>query len=194
MSDLPSSFPQTPDEYPRVQTQPAKKSYRWLIISLAGLLGVTCLCLGVVAILVIRNIAAMPDDMRAIEQQVDRFMQDGVKRDAEAAFDLFSARGQQQMTLADIHKLFSASNAALFSGYQNLTTTGYRYHTATGSSDSPADGLPDGAFTVLEGELNYEGGLTGNFSATVERVGSEWKLYNIQIDVPPEKFRNNRSG
>jgi hypothetical protein len=194
MSDLPSSLPQTSDEVPRVLPQPAKKSYRWLIITLAGLLGLTCLCVGVVAVLVIRNIAQMPADMQAVEEQIDLFMQAGLKHDPEAAFALFSSRGQQKMPLSAIQKLFGHSNYPLFTGYESLMTTSYRFHSDPNGDQDSDDGLPDGAFAILHGVLNYEGGASGTFDATLEQVGSEWKLYDILIGVPPNKYHNNSSG
>jgi len=194
MSDLPSSIPQTTDDYPQVQPQPAKKSYRWLIIGLAGLLGLTCVCVGVVAVLVVRAMASMPADMRAVEGQIDQFMQDGMKHDAPAAFALFSARGQQKMPLADIQKLFGYNSNPLFIGYESLLTTSYRYHSGSDGDKDLDESLPAGSFAILEGVLNYEGGVSGTFDATLEQVGSEWKLYSIQIGVPPNKNRNNRSG
>ena len=194
MSDLPPSLPQISDVYPQVQPQPAKKSYRWLIIGLVGLLGVTCVCIGVVAVLVIRNMSLMPADMQAVEGQINQFMQAGMKHDADAAFALFSTRGQQKMTLPAIQKLFGHGSNPLFIGYQGLQTTSYHYRTSTdGDTDTDA-GLPAGNFAILEGVLNYAGGVSGTFDATLEQVGSGWKLYNIQIGVPPDKYRNNRSG
>jgi hypothetical protein len=193
MSEQPSPFPQTPPDFPRLATQPAKKSYRWLIIGLAGLLVLTCLCVAGVAVILIRNIAAVPEDIQAIERQIDQFMQFGEKHDAESAFALFSTRGQQNMPLADIQKLFGRTNSDLFREYTGLTTSHYGFHTSTEGDQDSDGGLPSGSFVTLEGELEYEGDMRGTFDATLEQVDGQWKLYNIRIGAP-EKFRHNDNG
>jgi hypothetical protein len=194
MSDLTIPEPQIPPEVPPDQPAPAKKPYRWVITVLVILLALTCLCAGVAAVLVIKSISQMPADMRSVESLIDKFMVAGTQQDSQAAFALFSGRGQQQMPLSEIEKLFQNDNRALFSGYQSLTTTSYNFHTGPGADQDSDQPLPAGTFAVLRGTLNYQGGVTGTFNAVLEQVGSDWKLYHIDIGVPPSKFRDNRSG
>ena len=194
MSDIAVPDPQVPSETPSIQPAPAKKSYRWVIIVLVILLVLTCLCAGVAAVLVIKSIYQMPADMRSVESLIDKFMVAGTHQDSQAGFALFSPRGQQQMPLSQIEKLFQNENRALFAGYQGLTTTSYDYHTGPDADQDSDLGLPGGTFAVLRGTLNYQGGITGTFDAALEQVGSDWKLYRIDIGVPPSRFRDDHSG
>jgi hypothetical protein len=194
MDDLAIPDPQVSSEFTPVQPAPAKKSYRWVIILMVTILGLTCLCAGVAGLLVIKNISQMPADMRPVESLVDQFMVAGTHQDSKAAFSLFSTRGQQRMPLSQIERLFQNDNRALFTGYQGLTTTSYTNQSSPDADQDSDLGLPGGTFAVLRGTLHYEGGITGSFDAVLEQVGSDWKLYQMDIGVPPSKFRDNRSG
>jgi hypothetical protein len=189
------SDPPSPSPYPQVQPPgPAKHPYRWVIFLLLGVLGLTCLCMAVVAGLVIKNLSSIPGALGANQTLVDQFMRSGVKGDAPAAFALFSSRGQQKMPLSQIQTLFSGVHRDLFAGYQSITVTSYNYH--TGSSDDPqADlNLPDGTFIVLRGIIHYDDDTDGSFSAVLEHVDQDTKLYSIDIGSLPRPSHNKQSG
>ncbi len=187
----------SPSPYPQVQPGPAKKSYRWVIFVLIGVLGLTCLCAAVVAGLVITNLSRLPSDLGADQSLVDGFMLAGVKQDAQAAFDLFSSRGQQHMPLSKIQELFSGSSRPLFTGYQGVEVTSVGFHTGSGSDgpDSETDlNLPDGTFIILRGIIQYRDENEGTFTAVLEKIDQDVKLYDIQIGAPPSHIPKKQSG
>jgi hypothetical protein len=192
ISDSPSL---SPSPYPQVQQPaPAKHSYRWVIFLLIGVLGLTFLCVALVAGLVIKNLSAIPSNITSSQTLVDQFMRAGVKQDPQAAFDLFSSRGQLQMPLTRIETLFSNGNRDLFSGYQSLEITSINLHTASGDGPFSDLNLPDGTFIVLRGTIHYDDEVDGTFSAVLEQLNQDMKLYNIDIGTPPSRSRVKQSG
>jgi len=194
VSDSPSPS-SSPFPFPQVQPPgPAKQSYRWVIFLLIGILGLIFLCVVLVAGLVITNLSRLPANLGANQSLVDEFMHAGVKQDAQAAFALFSSRGQQNMPLGKIETLFSNTNHQLFTGYQSIEITSYNFH--TGSGDDPlADlNLPDGTFIVLKGTIHYDDEVDGTFSAVLEQADQDTKLYSIEIDGPLSRLHNKKSG
>jgi hypothetical protein len=189
--------PSTPSQspYPQVQQpEPVKHTYRWVIFLLLGVLGLTFLCAALVAGLVIKNLSDLPANMGSSQSLVDQFMQAGVEQDANAAFVLFSDRGQLKMPLTRIETLFSNANRDLFIGYRNLQVTSYNIHTGSGDDPFSDLNLPDGTFIILRGTIHYNDDVDSTFSAVLEQLGQDMKLYNIDIGVPPSRFRGNQSG
>lgn len=184
----------SPSPFPQAQPEPANKPYRWVIFMLLGILGMTLLCAALVAGLAIKNLSQMPANLESNESLIDAFMRAGVKQDAAAAFVLFSSRGQLQMPLSKIETLFSSANHELFAGYQSMEITSYNLHTGSGDDPFMDLNLPDGAFIILRGTIHYDDDVDGTFSAVLEQVDQDLRLYSIEIGAPPSKFRNNQNG
>jgi hypothetical protein len=191
------SEPPPPSLFPQVQPQPApaRQSYRWVIFVLLGVLGLTFVCIAIVVALVVNNLSRLPAALGQNQTLVENFMHDGVQQDSQAAFALFSSRGQQQMPLSKIQDLFSKNNRPLFAGYQSLEVNSYNFHTGSGGSDPSTElDLPDGTFLILRGTVHYDNGVDGSFTAVLEQVDKDMMLYDVEISVPPARFRENRSG
>jgi len=170
-----------------------RRSYRWVIFLMLGVLGLALVCVAVVVALVANNLSHLPANLGANQSLLDDFMRAGVRQDARAAFALFSSRGQQHTPLGQIEKMFSNDNRALFKGYERLEVTFYGVHTGSAAQYEGID-LPDGSFIVVRGAVHYDDGMDGTFSAALEQMDQDTKLYSFSLAAPPSRFRNNQNG
>jgi hypothetical protein len=119
-----------------------------------------------------------------VELILDTFMKDMEAKDVESAYTLFSPRSQRQTPITEVEKLIEGNNYAIFEGYQSLTVQNLNLTAAANTNPD----MPQGTVANVTGTVSYEGGFTGTFNAVLEKVDGEWKLFNINITVPPDKF------
>lgn len=165
-----------------VQPQKSNKNVRVI----AGFV-LAALCLGSLACIAIFGtiLFKVATEMAPVESVLDAFMQDMETKDVESAYALFSPRVQRQMPVDDIQTMIDGNNFVLFDGYQSLSV---EYLTLTAAVNTNPD-TPQGTVAEANGFVEYSGGFTGNFSATLEKVDGKWMIYRIDIIVPPDKFR-----
>ncbi len=118
---------------------------------------------------------------------MDEFMSAMADKDAAKAYALFSIRSQRNTTLADVEKLLDGNNYILFEGYRSVTLRNLNLSAAFNSNPD----LPQGTVAKVEGTVSYEGGFTGAFNAVLEQEGDKWRLFGINVTVPPDKFGGN---
>ena len=170
---------------------PANKSSRnifliigGLIVFLCGCLGISGLCVGIsggtIGALVVKTYTEGPK----VESVIDEYMGLMAGKDASQAYSLLSTRAKRNVSLADNEKLLEGNNYTLFEGYRGLTITSF---TLNATVDSDPD-MPQGQVAEVEGEISYSDGYTGAFTAVLEKDGDEWRLFSINISVPPDKF------
>ena len=127
------------------------------------------------------RVAQERDDVTAV---IDEFMREMEKENAVAAYALFSTRAQRQVPLSGIEELLEGSNYALFEGYDSVMVTDV---TINAEFNTDLD-LPQGAVAEVSGPVTYQGGITGSFTAVLEKEGDEWRLHFINVTVPPDKI------
>lgn len=183
-SSFPSSEPTPPSAF--VTPSPApRKSRRTLFFVLGGIAGAIFLCVALAAVLIGRSILSIASEQAAIAPVVDHFMQAMAQRDANAAYQLFSSRAQRQTTLANISKLLDGANYVLFDGYQSVAIDSTNLTNAVNTNPD----VPQGTVAEVSGKVSYRGGVTGTFRATLEKEGDAWRLFSINVVVPPDKLQ-----
>jgi hypothetical protein len=151
----------------------------------------TCLCVGISGLcvgisgasfgaLVVKTYTEGP----MVESVIDEYMGLMAGKDASQAYRLLSTRAKRNVSLADNEKLVEGNNYTLFDGYQGVTITSF---TLNATVDSDPD-MPQGQVAEVEGEIYYSDGYTGTFTAVLEKDGDEWRLFSINISVPPDRF------
>jgi len=181
------------EEHPSQPTpQPAKaapssgRHRRRTIIAVSSTLLVLLLaCLAVGAcILSVRSAARdTATSARAIRSTVDQFMRDMAARDSAAAYALFSATARESTTADDLDVMLQGSNFALFDGYQDISVTQLLF--TAGVATGPD--IPSGKFATISGTTTYSDGSQGTFQAVLREEEGQWRLFRINVVVPPSK-------
>ena len=161
---------------------PPQKQSRlpWLVGG--GLLVAMCLCVGLCLTLFI----GVNAQERPALQVVDAFMQAMSKRDANQALALYSSRAQKQALLPQMQDMLRGLNFALFDQYAQVHVGEFKIS----PSFSAASNQPQGLLGQLSGTISYADGYTGQFQAVLELENLTWKLYNINVTAPKEKFED----
>ena len=119
-----------------------------------------------------------------IESVLNSFMLTMLDRETKKAYDMFSPRGQQHIELADIYNLVTGNNYVLFDGYESISIN----HIEIKLNQSFNNTAPQGTVGIVAGIIQYDNNISGDFDAILEKINGEWMLFNIEINVPPEKF------
>jgi hypothetical protein len=184
----PSLFPP-----PQPQLEPAAagtapapvKSRRTLFIVLAVVAGVVLLCGILGAVTIGRAIFSISTEQATITPVIDRFMQAMSRRDTDAAYRIFSSRAQRQTPIADLEAMVEEPNYVLFEGYQSVAIQSTNLTSAINTDPDK----PQGSVATVSGTVTYTDGTTGTFQATLEKESGEWRLFFINVTVPPGKIR-----
>ncbi|NJL92243.1 MAG: hypothetical protein HC915_00230 [Anaerolineae bacterium] len=121
-----------------------------------------------------------------VEQVVHRFMQHMEAQDAEEAYTLYSERSRFHTSLLDLQDLLVRRNYVLFDAYERVDITDLRI----GQVVNQQPGLPLGTVATAHGTITYADGYEGSFRATLEKVNGDWRLFDIDISVPPGKVQD----
>jgi hypothetical protein len=186
VSDVPllPSEPSSPIVSPDAQP-PRAKSRRTLWIILGSVSGIFLLCIVLAVVVIARNILSVSTEQAAITPIIDRFMHAMTQHDAQAAYQLFSSRAQRQTPLADLSTLLDGPNYVLFDGYQSVTVDTTNLTSAVNTNPD----VPQGSVATVNGTVTYAGSVTGSFRATLEKEDGDWRLFFINVTVPPSKIQ-----
>lgn len=184
-SSLPPDQPYAPIPS---EAQPASKS-SWRTVLIVGgiVLGILCLCVAVIAALIGRGVFAVTQEQTAITPVIQQFMSAMEQRDVDAAYKLFSSRAQRQTPIDELEALIAGANYVLFEGYQDATIE----NTSLTSSVNTNDNIPQGTVANVNGAISYADGVKGIFRAVLEKENGEWKLFSVNITVPPSKLQGD---
>ena len=115
---------------------------------------------------------------------LDDFMLAMAAKDAEHAHGLFAAGAQSSEVRAGLENTLAGAAFALYSGYRRLelstTTIGLQ------SGSDPYE--PHGIVAQVSGVIRYTDGFLGNFDATLVKEQGTWKLWNVNIELAPERI------
>lgn len=181
-AEQPSEIPQINPENQLSQPNKSNKKL-WIILGIAAV--VICIGSMVCVGLVVNTFNKVSEEQGPIESVLDTFMTNMAAKDTESAYALFSPRAQQQTTLDNIEEAITGNNYFLFDGYQSLT--GQNLYISTAANTNPD--LPQGIVAEVEGIISYDDGFTGQFSAVLEKVDGTWRIYKMNVTVPPNKFQ-----
>ena len=177
--------PAAPAE-PEAAPPPRKRRARGWIVAAA--VTALLLCLGgvVAGIHALSTIGNSESAYRAqVEQVADQFMRLMMAHQPDQAFHLFCAVARNPETLGNLRELVSGSEYALFNGYQRLKTDNFQYKTQARSDSRQLHGQ----IVTAQGRVFYASGFTGHFDALLIRENNQWRLYTIDISVPPAKYK-----
>jgi hypothetical protein len=142
------------------------------------------MCVAVVAALAAQGILTVSREQAAITPVIQQFMAAMEQRDTDAAYALFSSRAQRQTSLAEVEQLVEGENYVLFEGYEDAKVEATNL---TRSINTNQD-VPQGQVATVSGTITYADTVQGTFRAVLEREGEAWKLFSINVTVPPSKF------
>lgn len=170
---------------PNVAIPSANKSRRNVWIILGSIVALLCVCSLLCVALTATGVGKIMVEKAPIEATLNSFMEHMEAQDVESAYALFSPRSQRQTPISDLEKMIEGNNYFLFEGYESLSIQNINL-TATANVDPD---LPQGMVANVSGMISYRDGFTGQFQAVLEKVNDTWMIYNINITVPPDKFR-----
>jgi hypothetical protein len=127
-----------------------------------------------------RSILSLSTEQAAITPVIDRYMHAMTQRDARAAYQLFSYQAQQQTPIAELTALLDDSNYILFDGYQSVAIDATNLTNAI---------YKQGLVANVNGTIIYNDGVAGSFRATLEKEKGGWRLFYIDVTVPPSKMK-----
>ena len=166
---------------------PKRKPKTPLIIAVIVVV-LSCLCVGICTIAggwgVVSSLVKASLERDNVEAVIDEFMRAMMARDVEAAYGLFSTRAQRQTPISSVEEMAEGGNYPLFEGYQSTSVDNIEITVGFNTDQD----LPQGTVAEITGSLVYEGGFTGTVTAVLEQENNKWRLHNINITVPPDKF------
>jgi hypothetical protein len=139
----------------------------------------------VAALVIGQGIMRVSTEQAAITPVIDQFMRAMVQRDADGAFRIFSTRAQRQTALADLTDMVEGPNYVLFEGYQSVTIDNTNISTVMNTNPD----IPQGTVATVTGTVTYTGDVKGEVRATLEKEEGTWRLFFINVIVPPSKMQ-----
>lgn len=174
-------FPQSSSAF---APEPKKSNKKlWIIVSVAAslLCVCVCLCIAIVA-LVIRQFAVEREPVREV---LDAYMQHMAAKEVERAYALLSPRAQRQIPISKLQDLINTDDYVIYAGYRSLSIGNFNLRIGANSNTD----IPQGYVATVTGAITYEGGFTGTFNSTLEKVDGEWMIDSIYVTVPLNKVR-----
>jgi len=182
---VPGPQPENPPAVTGAAAPQLKKTNKKLWIVLGIAIGVVCLGSILCIALIATGAGKVMLEKAPIESVLDAFMKDMEAKDIESAYALFSPRAQRQLQIADLENLIQGNNYILVEGYQSLSVRNIKLTAAINANPD----VPQGTVATITGVISYDGGFTGQFTAVLEKADGAWKLYGINVTVPPNKFQ-----
>ena len=158
-----------------------KKSYiKWYIIGAAAVGGL-CLLVGLCVVSAGAALFGVASQKGDVEASIDAFMQAMTNKNTQQAYALFATRAQRQTPISKFNELIDGANFALFDGYQKVTLENINI-TQVANTDPD---VPQGTVARVSGTVTYLGDFEGALHAILEQGNGKWKLYTINVTVPP---------
>ena len=167
---------------PPVQPQKSNKKV-WLLGGAAVL--VLCLCTIACFAIFGASMYKIYTEKAPVEAVLHDYMRYMANKDAESAYALFSHRAQRQIPISEIQKLLEGNNYIVFEGYLSLSVSNLNISAVANANPN----TPQGTVAKVSGVINFEGGITGSFNGTLEKVDGTWMIDGMYIVVPPEKIK-----
>lgn len=182
-NSFPESFTQ-PSEIPDVLSPKKSNNSKWIIGGVIGFLLLICICVALCVAVGGTGFAKVFQEREPVQAVISEFMQEMESKNTDKAYALFSARVQRQLDISEIEKMIEGNNFVLFQGYQSVEILNLNISQAFNTDQN----LPQGTVATVDGTISYDGGFIGQFNAVLEKEDDIWRLHNINITVPPDKF------
>lgn len=178
------SLESNPEELdvPLVQPEAPKRNLKHLV-GIAAVVVFSCLVIG--GVLIASGLNKISSEKPLVEFVLDRFMQEMLAGNVDAAYALYSPRAQRQFSKEDLDTFLQGNNFVLIEGYQSLTISNLNIKAVANTNPD----VPQGTVAEVSGMISYENDFSGQFNATLEKVDGDWLLDFINITVPPDKFQ-----
>jgi hypothetical protein len=157
----------------------------WIVLGIVTALICICSCAILCVALGAAGVGQVMVETVPVTAVLDSFMKDMEAKDVESAYALFSPRSQRQTPITDLETMDQGNNYVLFEGYKSLSIQNLNL-TATVNTNPD---LPQGTVAKVEATVTYQDGFTGRITAVLEKVDGTWKIFNINVTVPPDKFQ-----
>lgn len=153
-----------------------------LVTSIAIICSCCCLYFGALGIEAI--VKFFNSEQTTISEKVDQMMRALAEKRVDDAYDMFSTRARRVLNKSDVNKMVEGINFAFYDGYLSIEVDKYNFQ----DSKTFDPNIPQGTIAEVRGVVHYENGTDGTFISTLENEDGEWKIFNIDITVPPEKY------
>lgn len=159
-----------------------RKSKRnpWIMAGIV--LVMLCLC-SIVCVSLVRT--GVDDERAPVEATLDTFLKDLAAKDTVSAFALFSPRAQRQISITELEDLVEGNNYLVVEGYKSIAIENLKLTAVANTNPN----VPQGTVANVTAVVHYDDGFTGNLTAVLEKVDDEWRLFNFNVVVPPDKFQ-----
>jgi len=162
-----------------------KKPRKVLIISAIVAAVIICLCLTTCLIMFGRNAYMAITERDEIHEVLHLYMELMKNHAPKQAYELFSSRVKRVDGIyEELEKMTQGANATLFEGYQEIEMRNINITTTANTNQD----LPQGQVANVSGVIHYDDGFDGTFTAVLELEEDAWKIYYINVTVPPEKI------
>jgi len=178
MSQDTSPYAPPPAFDPEAGSPPQRPRRSWgtIVAILGALMLAPCLCCGVLVFFASRGISMAMAERGNVEKVIQAYLQEMENKNAAVAYRYFSTEAQQKTPLTEMQGWLDGANYAVFSDYQTAQVTSIQIHST-----------PRRFTANVQRVVKYEGGVQGNFRATLQRVGDQWFIDGINVTVPPAK-------
>ncbi len=171
--------------------QPQKKSRRNLFLTVGAVVLVLCtcssICIAATGLGLFDLSKSWNVEKPKAENVIDKFMTDMADKNIDRAYDLFSTRAKQNIPKDKLNKEFYGNNYLVYKGYQSLTIKNMQLSKLMNLDKTQ----PSGTVAHVEGEISYSGGIKGSFNAVLEKEGGAWRIFDIRVVAPPDKFKDS---
>ncbi len=161
----------------------------WIIAGFA-IFVVILLCSALAVVVFVSIQGSIAAERTPINTVLDQFMKTMLAEDVQSAKALFSPSAQQQLSVDDFDKLIQLGDKVLFMGYSSISADNITLNKGINTNPN----TPQGTYAEVTGSVYYDDGSVGSFSAVLEKVDGKWMLYNININVPVQKYQSEGSG
>lgn len=159
-----------------------KNNYMRMAIFGVPILGILCagVCFALFGYSLITSISQR-DDMA---KTIDEFFKAMVAQDVDQASSLFSDRLNTQELFSNLQKSLDGTNFASYEDYVSLEIQNLSMGPVVNTNMNE----PQGMRAHVEGTVTYSEGYLGTFQAVLGQENGKWKLFSINITVPPQKI------
>ena len=173
--------PYVPPTEPLPEAVPPGARSPWplrIVLSVVAVaLALPCVCGGALVLLAVGASRMALAERPNVEAVVESYMQKMEAKDANGAYELFSTFAKLHTPPTAVDQLLQEPNYSVFSGYEDATVSTIRVNVT-----------PTKRLATVQGTVTYEGGISGTFSAVLEREEDQWRIQAINVTAPPSKF------
>lgn len=116
-------------------------------------------------------------EIKSIEVLVQDFLTAMSNKDADKAYALMSSESDAQNQLSNIDTQLQGNKYVIFEGFREISL-----------NEVNISQFGTYKYAEVSGDVYYEEGFIGDFTAKVVKEGQEWKIQWLTVNAPAGKF------